>query len=482
MSNDAQQQDDRSHIAALAIGDLMTRDPIACTPGASIKEAATRLSASGVSCILVVEDGKLVGLVTTGDFAARALAEGRSLDAPVSEIMTKDPYTLSPAALGSDVLHDMLERGVGHLPVVDHGRPVGIVTKTDLTRRQALTSASLIQDIVGAKSVRTLTKTVKRIPQLLNQLTLSGARHDSITRLITDIADAATRRLLQMAEADLGPPPVPYLWLACGSQGRQEQTGVSDQDNCLILDDAAGEEHDAYFADLARIVSNGLDACGYFYCPGEMMATTPRWRQPLRVWRGYFDQWIEKPDPMARMLASVMFDLRPIGGSPELFENLHRQTLARAAQNSIFVAHMVSNSLSHRPPLGLFGGIAPDGKGAERGRVDLKHGGVVPIVDLARVYALQGRIEPVNTRRRLVEAIDAKIVSQSGGRDLLDAYDLIAEIRLKHQAEQIRQGRKPSNYLDPRSLSRLERDHLRGAFKIVQSMQTALSYGRAAAL
>ena len=147
------------------------------------------------------------------------------------------------------------------------------------------------------------------------QLVAGGNRHEIVTRLITDIADTATRRLLALAELELGPPPVPYLWLACGSQGRQEQTGVSDQDNCLFLDDAVSDEdRTGYFAELAKFVTDGLDTCGYVYCPGEMMATNPRWCQPVRVWKGYFDGWIRKPDPEAQMLASVMFDLRPIGG------------------------------------------------------------------------------------------------------------------------------------------------------------------------
>ena len=176
--------------------------------------------------------------------------------------------------------------------------------------------------------------------------------------MITDVADVVTRRLIAMAEAALGPAPARYLWLACGSQGRQEQTGVSDQDNCLILEDGASDDDMAYFRKLATFVSDGLNACGYVYCPGDMMATNPRWRQPLRVWRDYFRGWIASPSNEAQMLASVMFDLRPIGGETSLFESLQADTLASAAGNSIFTAHMASNSLKHHPPLGLLRGIA----------------------------------------------------------------------------------------------------------------------------
>ncbi|MEM8598020.1 MAG: putative nucleotidyltransferase substrate binding domain-containing protein, partial [Pseudomonadota bacterium] len=291
-------------------------------------------------------------------------------------------------------------------------------------------------------------------------------------------SDALTRRLCARAEAALGPAPVPWLWLACGSHGRREQTGVSDQDNCLMLSDEARPEHDAYFQAFAAHVSDGLNACGFAYCPGEMMASTPRWRVPIATWREYFTGWIAKPDPTARMLASVMFDLRPIAGDESLFKGLHAETLKAARANSIFVAHMVANAMTHQPPLGLFRGIALIRSGEHRDRLDLKHNGVVPVVDLARLYALMGGIEAVPTRERLVAAKEAGVISASGGAELIDAYDLIAETRLRHQAGLIGRGEKPDNFMAPATLSDLERNHLREAFVVIKTMQSAVAQGR----
>jgi len=208
------------------------------------------------------------------------------------------------------------------------------------------------------------------------------------------------------------------------------------------------------------------------------MATNPRWRQPLRVWRSYFDGWITKPSPEAQMLASVMFDLRPIGGDTGLFVDLQRETLAAASKNSIFTAHMISNSLKHQPPLGLLRGLVRIRSGEHRDRLDLKHSGVVPIVDLGRIYTLQGRLKPVNTRARLEAARAAGILSATGGADLLYAYDLIATMRLEHQAAQVKAGEKPDNYLDPSDLSDFERSHLRDAFVVVKTMQSAAGSGK----
>ena len=178
------------------------------------------------------------------------------------------------------------------------------------------------------------------------------------------------------------------------------------------------------------------------------------------------------------MLASVMFDLRPIGGDRTLFDGLQQATLDKAAKNSIFVAHMIGNSLKHAPPLGLLRGLATIRSGEHRNQLDLKLNGVVPVVDLGRIYALRGKLSVANTRARIEAAITAGVVSRSGGRDLLDAYDLIATTRLDHQAAQVNAGEKPGNFLSPANLSDFERSHLRDAFVVVKTLQSAAGQGK----
>lgn len=470
----------RKDLTTLPVDQLMTRNPVSCMPDTSIREAARIMHDAHISSICVSDASGFLGIVTVRDMTGRVVAQGADIDGPVSSVMTEKRLTLGPRALVTDVLHLMVERGIGHIPIVEGNDLLGIVTQTDLTRAQAMSSADFVGRVAKAEDADGMARATSEIPQLLVQLVEAGNRHEVITRLITDIADTATRRLLALAEAELGPPPVPYLWLACGSQGRQEQTGVSDQDNCLILSDAVEEGHMPYFAALAKYVSDGLDTCGYFYCPGDMMATNPRWCQPLRVWRAYFEGWISKPNPEAQMLASVMFDLRPIGGDERLFADLQTQTLKQASKNSIFTAHMVSNSLKHQPPLGLLRGLATIRSGEHRNQLDLKHSGVVPIVDLGRIYTLQGQLKPANTRARLEAAIAAGVVSKTGGADLLDAYDLIALTRLEHQAKQVKADKVPGNYLNPSVLSDFERSHLRDAFVVVKTMQSAVGSGKGA--
>lgn len=473
---------DAGALFAAPLADVMTPAPVAVAPDASVREAAALMRERRISCVLVEEaDGALAGILTTGDLTGRVIAEGRALDTPVRAVMTPAPTTLPPDALVFDAMILMSERGIGHLPIAEGGRARGILTRTNLVRRQSVSAMFMIGDIAKARTIQDLRAVLGRLPELLLQLVGAGVRSQRVGFAITSVTDQLTRRLIELAEERLGPAPIPYLWLACGSQGRREQTGISDQDNCLILDDAYDSgRHGDYFEALAKSVVEGLAACGYYLCPGDMMATNPKWRQPLRVWRTYFRGWIMRPDPMAQMLASVMFDLRPIQGESALFGDLQEETLRLARANSIFRAHMIANSLKHTPPLGLFRGFALIRSGEHKDTVDLKHSGIVPIVDLARVYALDGAIPAVNTRERILAAREAGTLSESGGADLVDAYDLIGDIRLRHQAARIRAGEKADNYLAPSTLSALERNHLKDAFGVVKSLQSALAHGRSA--
>ena len=472
-------EESRSTLASTPIRDLMTADPVTVGLGHTVKQAAEIMQERDISCLPVVDNDRLVGLVTSGDLVDRVLAPGHGNDMTVDAVMTASPLALESDTLGFDALLVMTERSIGHLPIIDDDRLVGIVTASNLIRRESMSPVFLVSDIQKGETLEQLAHVVGRLPDLLLQLVASGVQAHDVGRLITGVADALTRRLIHLADAELGPAPIPFLWLACGSQGRHEQTGVSDQDNCLFLDNSFDpKKHGDYFEKLARFVSDGLDACGYYYCPGDMMATNPRWRQPVKAWRDYFAGWIREPDPMAQMLSSVMFDLRPIAGETSLFEGVHAKTLKRARKNSIFRAHMISNSLKHTPPLSLFRGFALIRSGEHKNTLDLKLNGVVPIVDLARVFALEGAVEEVNTRERLQLAHEAGKISESGVRDLVDAYDLISTMRLRHQAEQIRAGEKPDNFLPPSQLSDLERNHLRDAFAVVKTMQSALAHRR----
>ncbi|MCG7927170.1 MAG: DUF294 nucleotidyltransferase-like domain-containing protein [Candidatus Thiodiazotropha taylori] len=453
---------------------LLQKAPVTADVESSIREIALVMSAKNISSMMLMKDEQLVGMITDRDLRKRCVAAGVSPDAPVSSIMTADLTTVQEDTLIIQALMIMTKLRVHHLPVMRGDKVVGMVTATDLARHQSTNSAFFAADIRKAETLDTLASISERLPELQYQLASSSATALHIGDAISSLTDSITSRLIELAQMELGPAPVPYVWLSGGSQARREQTSHSDQDNALLISDEMRPEHAAYFEELAKRVCDGLNACGYIYCPGDAMAMNPKWRQTLQIWKKYFNTWINKPEPMALMLSSIFFDLRPVHGDFELFEELQTEILGKTRGNGIFTAYMAANALQHRPPLGFFRTFVLIHGGAHDDTFDIKHRGIVPITDIARVFALDRGLPQVNTTNRLQAAAETPILSQEMGENLIDALEFIASMRINHQAEQIGNGIDADNYMSPDELSDLERRHLKDAFRVIQDMQETL--------
>ncbi len=476
ISNYGEVNDSQLNLMTTAVRDLIGKAPVTIAPGDAIQEAARRMSEQRVSSILVTDGDRLVGIVTDRDLRKRVLAKGVAVSAPVADIMTPDPQVIDADTVAFEALLQMARHNIHHVPVVDEGRLAGMITATDLTQRHSTSAVYLVGDIYKQKSIERLREAASKVPALLSNLVAAETGANSAGHIITTISDAIGTRLLQMAEEKFGPPPVPYAWVVAGSQGRNEQIANSDQDNCMVIDDAYDEaQHGEYFRNLSSFVCAGLDECGYVYCPGDMMAQTDQWRQPLRTWKQYFSKWIEEPQPKSLMLTCVFFDLRFLFGAEELFSELRSHVLAKTAKNTLFLAHMSGNALSHQPPLGFFRNFVLIRGGEHDHTFDLKHNGVIPIVDLARVYALSAGVESVNTQERLMTAVQGGEVTKDGATDLRDALEFIATLRLRHQARLIKAGQSANNFVSPEELSHFERNHLKDAFSVVRTMQSVLA-------
>lgn len=454
---------------------LVRRSPVVVEPEASIQHAASRMRDAKVSSVLLMQGEELLGIVTDRDLRNRVLAEGVESTRPVRHIATPYPLTVAANTAAFEALLVMTEQGIHHLPVEEGGQIIGVLTAGDLAQRQSTSAIYLVREIGRQSDVAGLARAAARVADLQRQLAASMTPARTTGRIVTSITDAVTRRLLQLAHASLGPAPVPYVWVAAGSQARREQTARSDQDNCMILDDAYDDaDHGEYFRALSRFVCDGLHACGYVHCPGEMMAMTDTWRQPLARWRSYFDQWIHRPEPKALMLTSVFFDLRAIAGESALLDSLREETLANTRGNSLFLGHLAGNALQHRPALGWLGQLSTERTAEHRGRIDLKHKGAVPVIDLARIFALAAGTAEVNTFDRIEAAAREGTLSATAAKDLAEALELIGRIRLDHQARQTARGEKPDNFVAPSELSNLAKRQLQDAFKVIQTLQNVL--------
>ncbi len=458
------------------VRELVRRAPVTLPPTASILQTAQAMREHRVSSVLLLEQDHLFGLVTDRDLRNRALAAGLDPALPVLEIATVAPLTIDIGRPAFEALLLMARHNIHHVPVLDGQRVVGMVTATDVTEQHSTSAVYLAGEIHKQTKIDDLVASAAKVKRLQRSLAAADASAYSTGHIVTAITDAITARLLTLAELEQGPAPVDYAWVAAGSQARSEQTARSDQDNCLVLDDRYdAQAHGSYFERMAQFVNDGLNACGYVYCPGEMMARTAEWRQPRQRWAEYFRRWTATPEPKALMLTCVFFDLRAVHGQAALLDDLRREVLRQTRDNRIFLAFMVGNALTHRPPLSMFGGISTVKAGDVRDAVDLKHSGIVPIVDLARIYALAGGHEAVNTHDRLLVAAHSGEISEQSARDLRDALEFMASMRIRHQARQMERGLPPDNMLSLSSLSNFERGQLKNAFGVVQTLQNVLA-------
>ena len=456
--------------------DLLKREPVLVDHATSIRDAALLMSAQNVSSVLVMKGEDLQGIVTDKDLRHRVIAQGREYTQAISEVMTRDPMTLAVDSGVDDALLLMMRENYHHLPIVDGNKPLGLVTAGDILRSQSEHPLRLVRDIHKRESVEDLVRLSRRLPSLFARMVTLGRNVEQIGRMVTHITDAFTIRLIQLGEAQLGAAPLPWAWVVFGSQAREEQTARTDQDNGMVLAQKANPEEAEYFSKLATFVCDGLDSLGYVYCPGEIMAINVKWRVSLAKWKRHFDTWIDEPEPKSVMHSSIFFDMRCVYGDRGLVDELQQYAVNRARKNRIFRRFMAANVLGHRPPIGFFRRFVQEDDGSQSEGLNLKHRGIVPITDLARIRALEGGIRQANTFRRIEEAASLGVMNENDARSLHDALVLINRIRLNPQAEQMANGQEPTNFVPPDELSQLMRRNLKAAFMLVVEGQSALAH------
>ena len=441
-----------SAVLQTRLRDLLRREPITTTGEATIREAAQLMAREQVSSLLVVDGARLVGIVTDRDLRTRVLAAGVDTSHPVSTVMTSRPVTAGPDDIAMELILEMTSRNIHHMPVVDNDHeatPLGMLTSTDLMRLERANPIHLVGDIAKADDLDTLVALSQRLPRIIDQLVHEDATADGIGRIVTAVGDALEQRLIHLAERALGPSPAAYAWVALGSQARLEQGPGSDQDNALVLSDDATTADAPWFEALATFVVDGLVACGYPRCPGDIMATNPRWRQPLREWKRTFARWIDEPVPDAILRSAIFFDLRTVHGDDSLVAGLQEQIRLSAPRSGRFLAHLARNAAANEPPLGFFRGFVLEREGQHKDTLDLKRGGFHAVVEVARVHALSRGLPQVSTLSRIAAAAGAGGLSSETAADLHDAFEFIRYVRLLHQAKQIRSGEAPDNFVAP---------------------------------
>jgi len=475
---------------------------LSCSMNTPIRRAASLMSKKNVDTILVTaeedragdenagmgdpaasqnrQDQRYIGIITDHDLRERVLAQGLDPQRPVYEMMSSPLVAVPESALIFEAMLLMQEKKIRHLAVKNHsGKIVGLISDEQLIQVQRSSSAYLLQEIHDAEFIEDIIATHNRLPRMVKALIDSGAHSKNICRIISSVADAIVERLIRFALEELGPPPAAFAFVTLGSEGREEQTLMTDQDNAIIygdiLDPDLRKRAGEYFPLLAEKVCLWLDQCGYKLCPGNIMAKNPQWCQPLSGWKKHFSRWIDAASPQDLLEVNIFFDFRCVYGDKAFTAQLRTFIDDLLKDRPVFFQFMARNALLYKPPIGFFGNIVVESSGHNPSTFDIKES-IKPIVNFARLYALKNNIADTNTQDRLYRLLVKDTLTEANYREMVKVYDYLMQMRFKHQALELSENRQPDNFINPKQLTDLEHTLLKNAFSQINNFQKRISY------
>jgi len=457
-----------------------TQTMVTCKLDTPIEEVARLMRDRNFSAILVMsESDRPIGIVTDGDLRRRVLAERHDPSRPVHEIMSSPLVAIDENAPAHEALLKMQQSDTRHLALRNiEGEITGIVRRADLVAFHRYASSVVVDEIRRADSLSQVVAARERLPQIVTSLVDVSARPRSVTHLLSSVHDAVTDRLLRLAMDKIGPPPARFAFLCMGSEGREEETLLTDQDNGIIYEDVPKDRQAAaqkYFLELGDLVCQQLDTAGYRYCSGGVMARTPEWCAPMRKWQERFAGWITASEPKDIMRLDMCFDFRSVYGAEELSHELRGFVLDRIADRPEFLCHFATSALQYKPPIGFFGKIQVRDEGEHEKVLDIK-AAMMPIVKFARLYALRDRLPQIGTIPRLGRMLELDLLSQESHDETVLAYEFLTGLRLQHQVRMIESGRPPDNHINPKAITHIEEVTLRESLTQIATIQKRIGY------
>jgi PAS domain S-box-containing protein len=434
---------------------------------ASVREAIRIMSRKQSDILFVNHGEKIVGVINHHDLTERVLATGLDPDKKVIEIMSSPVVTLYENALLYEGLLTMKKRGLSHIALVGSKKKItGSVGFREIGAIQENLAGFLLKEISVAEGVTQLKRIYRRLPVLVKALSESGGQTGIITRIICSVGDAINRRLIDLAMEELGPAPCKFAFIALGSQGRGEQTLNTDQDNAIVtvnMQESYRKEAQAYFHLLAKKVNMELDAIGYRFCQGEIMANNPKWNRDLNGWKKYFSDWIGNSNPKDILDAAIFFDFRCIYGEEILVEQLRAHIHKVSRGKAVFFYHMARSINQMKIP------SKPDDQSMDLKKV------LLPVISYIRLYAIRENLSVTGSMERADLLLEEKIFNPALHEELSQAFEFITHLRIKNQAASIARNEAPGNSIDPGKLDRIEKIILKNHLQDIAGLQTRLA-------
>jgi CBS domain-containing protein len=431
---------------------------------ATVGDAARVMREEHISSVLVRAEPP--GIVTDRDFRNRVLAEDLGPETPLLRVLSRPLRTIPASTPTYEAWTILLDEGLHHLPVERDGAIVGVLTSGDLLRQSAQGPVSVLRGVERLAGRDSLPGYGAKVAEMASALVAGRLDVAVIAGFVARLNDALLRRIVRWALDDLGPPPAPFAWIAFGSEGRMEQTLLTDQDNALVYADE-GVARPEWYQAFAERVNADLEAAGFPSCAGGYMAR--KWNGPLSEWTRRFSGWIDSPQAQALLEASIFFDYRRVEGDLDLAQL--DAVVAESPRKPVFLRFLAKSAMIFKPPASLL--LRLRGESSE---VDLKLHGISPIVFLARCYGLEVGTVARNTLERIEAAARADLLDRETADTVAEAHRFLVSLRLRLQLRAIAEGGQPTNRIALSGLSAVERARLKDAFRAIRGLQDRAAF------
>lgn len=457
-----------------------TKNPITCDFKSSLKDAAIKMSTYKIGCIIVVdEDIRPVGIITNSDIKNKIATGLFPIETPVSNIMSSPVITNKKDLTVADGQLQMIKHNIGHLCITKDGtvnsKLIGVLTHHDVLVTLGNNPSVILKEIKRAKRSKKLRTARLKANSLLKNYLEQNIPISHIVKIISQINDAVTIRAIELATKKMPtPPPVAFSWMSIGSQGRKEQLLFTDQDNAIVFQDVEKENHQetqAYFLELAKLVTKSLNKIGFEYCEADMMASNMEWCKSITEWKLQFENWILNPDEKAILLSSIFFDYNCVYGDKTLVDELSNSIYRTLSKTSLFFKFLGRDALKNPPPLGFFKQFLVEESGEQKDLFNIKSRALMPLIDAARLLILSNNIKDINNTSERFEKL-AEI--EPNNKELYESCSYAFKALSKFKTKQGLLHNNSGKFIELETLTKEEKLKLRRCFKPIQEIQETL--------
>lgn len=440
--------------------DNLIQKNVCCQLNTSIKEAAKLMTDQNCKLVCIKERDQIIGIITDTDLRTRVLANEKNTDDTVATIMTAPVISIKHDALLYEAILRFKQSKVSHLLIEnEYGNIIGNISSKQCLEMQQNSLTHLINQINDCNNVESIKRIHNKVPILIQAVFTSSENINSVSRIITSIADTISSRIIELAIQEVGPAPCKFAFITMGSEGRSEQTLKADQDNAIIFANDS-DDNKSYFLRLSEIINENLHAIGYSRCKGDLMAGNPEWCNSIDVWKNYFSNWIYNPDMPNVLDSSIFLDLRSIYGDNSLVDDLFEHVYSELDHHPDFYNQLAKTVIGVKPSF-------------DKKAVNIKKF-LQPIIGYLRIHALHHSIRETNSLLRLNQLMALGVISEKTAEEIEAIYNFLMHLRMKWQVNLILDNDWPENEVLLKNLTELDKATFKRIEKEIASLQDEL--------